>query len=216
MNQRQCTALWVSMMHLQKSWTLHWHSYLGGRSDVVDEVYTQNGSPHIDYGFMLSHSGLIIEDARAKIIDAPLTLIFKRLEWCRHYHLCPQWQPILWSCVTATMSFVWLSASHDQIWFTHRWHSFPGWVNKSVTILCTYKNCQYSHFGRMWLCSHLVAENVGPKLVDTQLNNILAVSGCSTTVCKNANRGRWQRINRFYVNTFASQSVQASQFLTHH
>jgi len=63
--------------------------------------------------------------------------------------------------------FFWLSDSEDQKSLTHRWHSFPGWVNKRVTILFTYKNRQYNHFGKMWLCSGLFDENVRRQIVDT-------------------------------------------------
>jgi len=67
------------------------------------------------------------------------------------------------------MSSVWLSDSQDQKLLTHRWWSFPGLVNKRVPILFAYTNCKYNHFGRMWLCSCLFAENVSLKIVDAQL-----------------------------------------------
>jgi len=65
--------------------------------------------------------------------------------------------------------FFLLSESQDQKSLMHRWRSIPGCVNKRVTIVFTYENCHYKHVGRMWLCSHLFAENVTPKVVETPL-----------------------------------------------
>jgi len=64
------------------------------------------------------------------------------------------------------MASVWLSDSQNRKSWTHRWRSFPGLVNEHVTILFAYKNRQYNHFGRMWLCSCVFAENVRLKIVD--------------------------------------------------
>jgi len=66
------------MMQDQKLLTLHWRSFLGGGSNIVTTIFTHKGSQHIDYSVISLHSGLIIKDARTKIVDAPLTLIFRR------------------------------------------------------------------------------------------------------------------------------------------
>jgi len=62
-----------------------------------------------------------------------------------------------------------LSESEAQKPLTHHWRSFPGWGNEHVTFLFTYINGQYNHFGRMWQCSPLIADNVRPKIVEAPL-----------------------------------------------
>jgi len=41
-------------------------------------MFVHNHGQYIHYGLMEKHSLLIIEDARPKIVDALLTLIFRR------------------------------------------------------------------------------------------------------------------------------------------
>ena len=65
-------------MHDQKLWTLRWGSFLGGGSDIVTSILAQKGDRGIDYVSMAMHSTLIVHDARPKIVDALLTLIFRR------------------------------------------------------------------------------------------------------------------------------------------
>jgi len=78
MDIRHCTALELSEMQDQKSLTLRWCLFLGGSSDVVTSIFAYKGGQYCDYGCMLLHSPWIIQDARWKIVDAPLTLIFRR------------------------------------------------------------------------------------------------------------------------------------------
>ena len=66
------------MMQDQKSLTLSWRSFLGGGSDIVSAIFSHEGGQNFDYSFISSHRCLIIQDARARIVDAPLTLNFKR------------------------------------------------------------------------------------------------------------------------------------------
>jgi len=54
--------------------------------------------------------------------------------------------------------FLLLSDSQDQNSLAHWWHSFLGRGNECVTILFSYKNGQYNHFGRIPLHSLLVPQ----------------------------------------------------------
>jgi len=70
MVQSQCTAFWVSMMQDQESLTLCCRWFLGGGSDIVAAIFTHTGGQHFDYTLLSSHSCLIIQVARSKIVDA--------------------------------------------------------------------------------------------------------------------------------------------------
>jgi len=50
---------------------------LGGGSDIVSSSVARKGSRYFDYGFMPLHPAFIIEDARSKMVNSPLTLIFR-------------------------------------------------------------------------------------------------------------------------------------------
>jgi len=62
-------------MQDQKSLTLRWGSFLGGANDIVAGQFAHTHGQYCDYGLTLSHSPVVIQDARPEIGDAPLTLI---------------------------------------------------------------------------------------------------------------------------------------------
>jgi len=65
----RCTALELSKMHDQELLTLHWHSFLGGSSNIATSIVAYNGSQYYDYGSMPLHSPWIIPNAWPKIVD---------------------------------------------------------------------------------------------------------------------------------------------------
>jgi len=65
-------------MQDQKLLMLRWRSLLGGGDDIVNSNFALKGSRYIDYGLMSIHSALSVHDAKPKIIEGPLTLIFRR------------------------------------------------------------------------------------------------------------------------------------------
>jgi len=77
MRQHHCVAVWLSKMQAQISLTLRWWSFLGDSSDIVTSILSNKGGQYYDYGCMLWHSTWIIQDAKPKIGDAPLTLIVR-------------------------------------------------------------------------------------------------------------------------------------------
>jgi len=72
MGQRRSMALRLSKMQDQKLLTL----ILDGGSDIFTSILAHIGSRCIDYGSMAMHRVLSAHDARPKIVDAPLKLIF--------------------------------------------------------------------------------------------------------------------------------------------
>jgi len=45
---------------------------------MVAAIFSHKGGENFDFRLISSHNCLLIQDARTKIIDAPLMLIFKR------------------------------------------------------------------------------------------------------------------------------------------
>jgi len=52
-----------------------WQSLFGGSCDIVNSIFAHKGGEYNDFGQMLLHGPVIIQDARPKIIDAPLAFI---------------------------------------------------------------------------------------------------------------------------------------------
>jgi len=74
-----CIAHWLSKMQDQKSLTLHWSSFLEGGSDIVSTISANKFGEHVDYSLTSLHISLIMDDARIKIVDTLLMLIFRRV-----------------------------------------------------------------------------------------------------------------------------------------
>jgi len=92
----RCTALELSMMWDQKLLMFCRRSILEGCSDIGTGIFAQKGGQYYDYECMPLHGSRIIHDARPKIVDTPLTLIFRRwLRYC-HQHFCLERRPIVW------------------------------------------------------------------------------------------------------------------------
>jgi hypothetical protein len=57
-----CAAFQLSKIQHQKSWTLLSGLCLGGGSDVVAGLCTQNGGQYCEYGLVLAHSPVVVHD----------------------------------------------------------------------------------------------------------------------------------------------------------
>jgi len=75
----------------------------GGRGIVTNNI-TNIGSQYFNYGSMLLHSPWIMQDARPWIVDAALTLIFRRWKRLCCFRFCQQRLPIYWLCITESKS----------------------------------------------------------------------------------------------------------------
>ena len=86
MDECHRTAPALSNIQGQKSLTLRGCSFLGHRYNVAESIFAWNGGQQLDYGLLSSLSPLIIEGGRLKIVDPPLTLIFRAMLRCRRKH----------------------------------------------------------------------------------------------------------------------------------
>jgi len=90
-------------MQAQRSLTLHWRWFLGGSSDIVTSIFVQKGDQYYEYGCMPWHSPGSVNDARPKIIEAPLTLIFRMWQRYDCWPFCPYQRPVLPSLLNAVV-----------------------------------------------------------------------------------------------------------------
>ena len=68
-----CTDHWLGKMEDRTSLTLHWHSFLGGDSDMGTTVFAHNGGHHIGDAIKSLHSPWIMPDAKAIIVDTSVS-----------------------------------------------------------------------------------------------------------------------------------------------
>jgi len=62
-----------------------------------------------------------------------------------------------------------LSKMQDEKSLTLNWLSLRGCGNKHSSCPVPYKNVQYIHFGRMWLCSRSIAKSERLWIIDAPL-----------------------------------------------
>jgi len=137
MGQHRCIAVWLSKMQAQKSLTPRWRLFLGGSSLISTTIFAYKGGQYCNYGSMPLHSHWIIQNARPKIIDAPLTLIFRRWKRSRRWPLCPWRWPILrlWlNAVAQSGDYPWCKTTKSV---TRCWRLFLGWRNERDACLFT-------------------------------------------------------------------------------
>ena len=71
----QFTAYVLSELQDEKLLTLHRRSVIGGDTDIVAAICAHDGLQYWDHVFTLSHSQVILQEARPEIGDAPLMLV---------------------------------------------------------------------------------------------------------------------------------------------
>jgi hypothetical protein len=137
-------ALELSKMEDQKSLTLHWRSLLGGGSNIVAGNCAHTGGQYTDYGVMLSHRRVIIQDARLEIGDAPLTLISRmgQRAYCLPLFIWPRPKTLLWIDVTMKP----FDCRNDQrkivdAPLTLRWRSVDAHLGDILTVIGRANNC---------------------------------------------------------------------------
>jgi len=91
------------MMQDQKSFMLHWRSVLGGSSDIMSSIFAHQGLQYYEYGWMLLHSPVIIQDARPDIVDALMMLISMMVQGVCHLQFYLLRRPILLVWMHATL-----------------------------------------------------------------------------------------------------------------
>ena len=90
MGQCRRTTLASSKMQCQKSLTLCWCSFLGQTGDGVAIIFAYKCGRQFDDSSMSPRSPCIFHDARPKVVDSPLTLVFRTWSRCWHNHVLPR------------------------------------------------------------------------------------------------------------------------------
>jgi len=86
----------------QKSLTLHWGSLSGWDRERVGIIFISEGSQYLDYEWRQPIAACLTQDAQPKLINAPLTLIFRFGQWPCHLLFCKEWLPVYWLWMALT------------------------------------------------------------------------------------------------------------------
>ena len=97
------TLRWPKLQD-QKSFMLHWHAFPKWGREVVAMSFAKRGRQYYLYGCPQHIARRITQDARLKIIDAPLTLIFAMGQWLCPTMFCLLRLPKRWLCINVTKS----------------------------------------------------------------------------------------------------------------
>jgi len=121
---------------------LHWHSISVWGIECVAFSFAYEGCQYIHYVLLLPNQFLITWLRRPEIIDARLTLIFRRMLWCCSYHFCGQRQPIISLCCRVTKSPIKYPTDKSN----NRWQSLDPHCTLEVSAICNHLN-----WHRIWL-----------------------------------------------------------------
>jgi hypothetical protein len=75
------SQLRLVMMQNQKLLTLRWRSFSEGGSDRTVYIFADKGCQYAAYNSVQQFTTQITNEAKPKIVDTPLTLIFRRAHW---------------------------------------------------------------------------------------------------------------------------------------
>jgi len=112
---------------------LGWQSFSGWHCDRVTVSIAYYGCLYICYGWQCANHLPITLFIRPKILEAPLTLIFRMGNWTCHLLFCWQRLPICWLRITASIS---LSNYHTYITRKH-WRSVDDQFRMIATLTLT-------------------------------------------------------------------------------
>lgn len=105
--------------------TLCCHSFLWWGKEDITHRFTWKGRKYIIYGLLPQINTWITHDAKPKIVDARLTLIFRMRHWPWRLLFCLWWQPTHWLGLTANNSL-----SNYLAYMTKNcWHSVDAHFN---------------------------------------------------------------------------------------
>jgi hypothetical protein len=109
----------LHMTHSQKSLTLHWYSVSEWGSDRVVYCFAKEGCQYVGYGKQWPGHVSITIHTRLKIIDAPLTLIFRMGLWPCCSLFCQRRLPVrsLWKAA-ARLLFNYHTYKTKNCWYS--------------------------------------------------------------------------------------------------
>jgi len=104
------------MMKHQKTFRLRWRLFLWGSSDILTGIVAHNGGQYFNYGQLGVHSPLTIHNARQKIVDARLTLIFMMGQGASRLHFnLSRWLILpFWMDVTIPFFDCWMGKTVNR------------------------------------------------------------------------------------------------------
>jgi hypothetical protein len=122
----------LTTMQAQQLVILHWRSFSSWGREYVASVFASKGSQYLVYGCWKPFTSYITQDARLKIVDTRLTLIFRMGQGVYCFCFCRSRQPIPYLWMAATNRHL-----HHQRWKArnHRLSIEAHFQNGAVTIL---------------------------------------------------------------------------------
>jgi len=164
----------LHLMQHQISFTLHWCSFPGLGREHVAMVFAPQGSQYLILSFLQPVATLITQDAKPKIVDTLLRLIF-RVQQRQCLLLCEHWRlPICQWSTTATESMY----TYTTYATKHCWPSINmNMQNRAVTvslplspinaaILLIYITCTKFHFNYLTVRTIIQSRSVDAHLHD--------------------------------------------------
>jgi len=134
MNYSHNPTFILATMQDQQSMMLHWCSFSGLGREHVASVFACKGSQYLVYGCLKPIASYITDDARPKIVDAPLRLIFRMGQGAYCVSFCRSRQPIPYVWVAATNRHL----SYPRCIAKNHWRSIDThFQNGAVTVLLT-------------------------------------------------------------------------------
>ena len=88
MNYCHNTTLRLPRMEDQELLTLHWNPFSGLGRERFTLVFASKGAQYSMYGCLQPDAIYMTRDTKPKIVDIPLTLIFRMGQWPCHFLFC--------------------------------------------------------------------------------------------------------------------------------
>jgi len=131
MNYSPNARLILAMMQDHQSVTFQWFAFSGWCTESVATVVAPKGGQYLLYGCLQPIACCITQDARPKIIDTPLTLIFRMGQTVCCFCFCHSRQPI---------PYVWMAATNRHFGYPrctakNRWRSVDAHFQNGVVTL---------------------------------------------------------------------------------
>jgi len=83
---------------------LRWRSFSGWGRDCDAIIFDLEGSQYLVYKWQQPFATEVTQNEQPKIVDAPLTLIFRKRQWLYSLHLGQNRLPVCWLWIAPTMS----------------------------------------------------------------------------------------------------------------
>jgi len=159
---------WIPNMQDLKLLALCWRSFSECGRERVTAVFVPQGCKHLSNGCLQPIGRLITQDAKLKIIDAPLILILRIGRWPCCCLWCPQKLPIRQLYITATKTLL----NYRTYRTTNLWRSLDSHYNVLSIQHLLPSSIIFIMIWTYWLCFwQIVSQPCGK----AECSNILAL-----------------------------------------